>query len=91
MKMTMHIDEHLLARVIKDYHFESKTEAVESGLRELDRRMRLKEFRAHGLGFTPDEMAAGVDPDYHLEMKPSLAAAEDPTPCRPDERPGSAR
>jgi hypothetical protein len=91
MKMTMHIDEHLLARVIEDYGFESKTEAVEAGLKELDRRMRLKEFRTRGLGFTPEELAAGVDPAYRLEMKPTLAAAEDPAPYRSDERPGPAR
>ena len=92
MKMTMHIDEALLATVISDYGFDSKTEAVEAGLKELNRKMRLKEFREHGLGPTPEELAAAVDPTYELEMKPSLAAAEDPSsyPSNSDDRPGTA-
>ena len=37
MKMTMHIDEALLKRVMEEYECESKTEAVEMALREMDR------------------------------------------------------
>lgn len=64
MKMTMHIDEELLARVMKDYEFSSKTEAVEAALKELDRQMRIREFRKNGLGLTPEELADAVYPDY---------------------------
>lgn len=64
MKMTMHIDEVLLERVMREYEFPSKTEAVEAALRELDRQMRIREFRKNGLGLTPDELANSVYPDY---------------------------
>jgi len=75
MKMTMHIDEGLLKRVMKAYDFASKTEAVEMSLREMDRRARLKEYKAKGLGFSAEELAASVDPDYDLS---GLRAAEPP-------------
>ena len=66
MKMTMHIDEVLLERVINTYGFASKTEAVEMALREMDRRARLREFRKKGLGFSAEELKAAVDPAYDL-------------------------
>lgn len=85
MKMTMHIEDELLGRVIDAYGFASKTEAVEAALREMDRQARIREFRKHGLGFTPDELAAAVDPFYdeklgHNVYPPGHAVAEDPTP-----------
>ena len=64
MKMTMHIDEHLLKRVMEEYGYESKTEAVEMALRELDRKMRFKEFGTKGLGLTPAEWEDAVFPGY---------------------------
>lgn len=66
MKMTMHMDEALLARVMKAYGFETKTEAVEMALREMDRRSRLKTFLNEGLGFSSEELKNAVDPDYDL-------------------------
>ncbi len=66
MKMTMHIDDELLDRVMKAYGCESKTEAVETALREMDRRARLKEFLKNGLGLTKAELAEAVDPAYDL-------------------------
>ncbi len=66
MKMTMHIDEVLLKRVMEAYGYASKTETVAMALRELDRRERLREFGRNGLGLTPDELADGVDPNYDL-------------------------
>jgi Arc/MetJ family transcription regulator len=66
MKMTMHIDEKLLASVMKEYGFESKTEAVEKALWEMDRRAKLARFAKEGLGLTPEELANAVDPDYDL-------------------------
>lgn len=66
MKMTMHIDEVLLASVMKEYGFESKTEAVEKALFEMDRRAKLKKFATEGLGFTPEELKNAVDPNYDL-------------------------
>ena len=89
--MTMHIDEVLLERVMKEYEFPSKTEAVEAALKELDRQMRLREFRKHGLGLTPDELANAVDPHYDVNLGrnvyPEASVAEDPKPYgSPDPR-----
>jgi Arc/MetJ family transcription regulator len=91
MKMTMHIDEALLGRVMKDYEFASKTEAVEAALKELDRQMRIREFRKNGLGLTPDELANAVDPNYDVylgrNVYPNTSVAEDQKPYgSPDPR-----
>lgn len=75
MKMTMHIDEALLKRVMEEYECETKTEAVEMALREMDRRMRFREIGKKGMGATPEELKAAVDPDYDLE---ALRVAETP-------------
>lgn len=64
MKMTLHINEEVLADVMKAHGFETKTEAVNFALRELDRRARLREYREHGLGLTADELKDAVYPDY---------------------------
>jgi Arc/MetJ family transcription regulator len=84
VKMTMHIDEVLLERVMKEYGFASKTEAVEAALKEMDRQMRLREFRKNGLGLSPDELAAAVDPRHDekpgAQVYPECAAAEDQKP-----------
>jgi len=75
MKMTMHIDEGLLERVIAAHGFASKTEAVEMALREMDRKARLKEFFKKGLGFSARELKNAVDPDYDIM---ALRAAKTP-------------
>jgi Bacterial antitoxin of type II TA system, VapB len=92
MKMTMHIDEELLERVMRDYEFPSKTEAVEAALKELDRQMRIREFRKNGLGLTPEELANAVDPNYDERLgynvyPKELALAEDEKPADPHGRP----
>jgi len=66
MKMTMHIDEELLDRVIAAHGFASKTEAVDMALREMDRKDRLKEYFKNGLGLTPEELGNAFDPDYDV-------------------------
>ncbi|MBC8127337.1 MAG: type II toxin-antitoxin system VapB family antitoxin [Gloeobacteraceae cyanobacterium ES-bin-144] len=76
MKMTMHIDEALLDRVIEAYGYASKTEAVEMALRELDRRVRFKELGMRGLEMTPEEIGDAVDPNYDLN---AMRVAETPT------------
>ncbi|MEX1049819.1 MAG: type II toxin-antitoxin system VapB family antitoxin [Akkermansiaceae bacterium] len=76
MKMTMHIDEALLARVIETYGYASKTEAVEMALRELDRKARYHELGRKGLGMTPEELGDAVDPNYDIMAS---RVAETPT------------
>jgi Arc/MetJ family transcription regulator len=75
MKMTMHIDEALLKRVIEEYGYESKTEAVEMALRELDRRARYRELGRRGLEMTPEEIGEAMDPNYDLK---AMRVAETP-------------
>jgi len=75
MKMTMHIDEGMLDRVMAAYGCESKTAAIGFALHELDRKAKLKAFARDGLGLTADELRNAVDPDYDVL---ALRAAEEP-------------
>ena len=62
MKMTMHIDEKLLTRVMKATGATSKTHAIDIALREIDRRAELKRIAAEGLGLTAEELKEAYDP-----------------------------
>jgi Arc/MetJ family transcription regulator len=62
MKMTMHIDEDVLARVMKVTGAKTKTQAVKLALAETARRHKLKELFSQGLGLTPDELQAAFAP-----------------------------
>ena len=81
VKMTMHIDEALLERVMREYEFPSKTEAVEAALKELDRQMRLREFRKNGLGLTPEELGNALYPDYDPDALRGSGYAHANTPA----------
>jgi Arc/MetJ family transcription regulator len=76
MKMTMHIDEKLLEGVMKTYGCETKTEAVDFALRELDRKARFREMVKSGMGMTPEELADSVDPNYDVQ---AMRVAESPS------------
>lgn len=78
MKMTMHIDEDVLDRVMKVTGAKTKREAVEIALREMARRHKLKEMFSAGLGLTPDELKASFDPASLAIDSHGLHAAEDP-------------
>jgi Arc/MetJ family transcription regulator len=67
MKMTMHIDDGLLARVMAATGATSKTHAIDLALREMDRRAKLVKLCEAGLGLTPDELKDAVDPTYDLD------------------------
>lgn len=75
MKMTMHIDEDVLAEVIKITGVSSKTRAVEVALTNMVRRHRLKELGRKGLGLTSAELK-NVWEDASEE--PSLKVADEP-------------
>jgi len=62
MKMTMHIDEDVLARVMKITGAKTKTQAVELALADMARRHKMKELFSQGLGLTPDELKAEFAP-----------------------------
>jgi len=67
MKMTMHIDDDLLARVMEATGSTSKTKAIDLALREMDRRAKLIKLSSAGLGLEPDELKEAIDPAYNLE------------------------
>jgi len=80
MKMTMHIDEGILDRVMKWTGAGSKTEAVDLALKEMDRKARLAEFGKTGLGLSRAELMEAVDPSYDLM---ALRLAETPGASAP--------
>ena len=67
MKMTMYIDDDLLARVMAATGATSKTKAIDLALREMDRRAKLVKLASAGLGLSGDELKDAVDPVYNLE------------------------
>jgi Arc/MetJ family transcription regulator len=75
MKMTMHIDEDVLAEVVRITGVQSKTKAVEKALTEMVRRNRLKELGRKGLGLTTEELKTAWEDPFRQE---SLKAAEEP-------------
>lgn len=62
MKMTLHIDDALLSRVMAATGAASKTRAIDLALRELDRRAELRRLTAEGLGLTAEELKEVFDP-----------------------------
>ena len=66
MKMTLHIDDALLARVMVATGAASKTKAIDLALREVDRKSTLVRLAKAGLGLSPDELRDAVDPAYDL-------------------------
>ena len=67
MKMTMHIDDVLLERVMAATGASSKTKAIDLALREMDRRHALTKLASEGLGLSPAELKETVDPAYDLD------------------------
>ncbi len=74
MKMTMYIDEDVLAEVMKLTGVKSKTAAVATALNEMARKAKLKAILREGLGLTPYELKNLFDP-ASIE---TMAVAEDP-------------
>lgn len=62
MKMTFHVDEVLLGRVMLATGANSKTKAIDLALREMDRRAELKRLAAEGLGLTAAELREAYHP-----------------------------
>lgn len=87
MKMTMHIDEAVLADVMELTGAASKTEAVELALRDLARRHRQRRILQEGLQLTPAQWDAEVQaqpsddidaPDIDQDAVKRYLAATDP-------------
>jgi len=66
MKMTMHIDGALLARVMAAHGCESKTEAVDMALREMARKAGFRAMVVAASPFSPSELRAAVEPSYDV-------------------------
>jgi Arc/MetJ family transcription regulator len=75
MKMTMHIDDGLLERVMAATGASTKTAAIDLALREMDRRSELKKLAAKGLGLSASELREAFDPEYNLN---TMRKAEGP-------------
>lgn len=75
MKITMHIDEDLLGRVMKAHGITSKTGAVDFALREVDRRTTLRRLAETNLGLSEKEILSAFDDRYNVI---ELRAAETP-------------
>ena len=93
MKMTMHIDEAVLADVMALTGASSKTEAVELALRDLARRHRQRALLTEGLQLTPAQWDAEAlpqpsddldAPDIDQDAVNRYISATDPS--RPRER-----
>lgn len=69
MKMTMHIDEDVLKRVMKVTGAKTKTAAVEFALTDMARRHKMKELFSAGLGLTPEELKNAFDPKSYPELE----------------------
>ncbi|MBI3415606.1 MAG: type II toxin-antitoxin system VapB family antitoxin [Verrucomicrobia bacterium] len=67
MKMTLHIDDALLDRVMAATGASTKTMAIDLALREMDRKATLVKLTSEGLGMEPDALRDAVDPAYELE------------------------
>lgn len=75
MKMTMHINEDVLAEVMALTGAKSKTHAVEMALKDIARRHKMRRLFKAGLGLKPADLKAAFA-DYQIEA-PSLAVAEE--------------
>jgi Arc/MetJ family transcription regulator len=85
MKMTMHIDEEVLDRVMKITGAKTKREAVEIALTDMARRHKMKELFTAGLGLTPDELKAAFADEPVPEETGTIRVAEGKTPYgKPD-------
>ncbi|MCP5518819.1 MAG: type II toxin-antitoxin system VapB family antitoxin [Verrucomicrobiales bacterium] len=84
MKMTMHIDDNLLAAAMNVAGVSSKTAAVDLALREFVRRGELVRALEGSPDWSPAELKAMFDPEYDLA---AMRLAE--TPRRYGRKPGS--
>ena len=81
-KMTMFIDEDLLARVMKLTGLKTKTDAVNFALEEAERRKKLSKFLAEER-LAARDWSNAVDPAYDLM---ALRIAEMPPPPKKNKR-----
>lgn len=84
MKLTMHIDDALLERVMNAHDIRSKTKAVDFALREVDRRATLRRLAESNLGLTEKEILTAFDDRYNvieLRVAETPGANAEPPPA----------
>lgn len=67
MKVTMHVDDNLLARAMSVARARSKTAAVDLALREFVRRGELAQVLAAGFNKSAAQLRETLDPTYDLD------------------------
>lgn len=65
---------------MEDHGFDTKTEAVNFALRELDRRKKLRAYKDTGLGLTPSELKNAF---YEVCSPDAIMAVQAPAPYTP--------
>lgn len=88
MKMTLNIDDELLARVMEFTGAKTKTEAIANALREMDRRAKLSELLKDDFGMTADDCRNAIDPAYDLE---AMRVAETPANYKVTPKPNARK
>ena len=78
MKMTMHIEEDVLERVMKITGAPTKTAAVKIALHEMARRHRMKELFSAGLGMNAEELRHAIDPASYAAPEGTLPMVTEP-------------
>lgn len=66
MKMTLNVDDGLLASVMEYFGVANKTRAIDLALREVDRKKKLAEIGRKGLGLGAEELKNLFDADYDV-------------------------
>jgi Arc/MetJ family transcription regulator len=88
MKITLNIDDALLARVVASTGAKTKTEAINAALAEIDRRNKLVALLSEEITMTPKEWANAIDESAWDEGETESArVAEEPS--RRDRKPRS--
>jgi Arc/MetJ family transcription regulator len=86
MKLTLNIDDALLARVMEFTGAKTKTEAIHAALAEIDRRNKLVALLSEEITMTPKEWANAIDVSAWDEVETeSVRVAEEP-PSRRDRK-----
>ncbi len=66
MKITLNVNDALLARVMAAFGVGSKTHAIDLALREAERKLTMRALAKEGLGLNEVELGNVFDPDYDL-------------------------
>jgi Arc/MetJ family transcription regulator len=86
MKLTLNIDDTLLARVMEFTGAKTKTEAIHAALAEIDRRNKLVALLSEEITMTPKEWANAIDFNAWDEAETKSARVAEEPPARRDRK-----